>query len=77
MYKRQIENKCKEELKNYRGDHYTLHLANSDEVLSFDELTAYMNENKVKHKLYNYDTDHRFGTVVELLENIKSELIQS
>jgi predicted esterase YcpF (UPF0227 family) len=71
------EKKCKEELKNYRGDHYTLHLANSDELLSFDELTTYMNENKVKHKLYNYDTDHRFGTVVELLENIKSELIQS
>ncbi len=23
-----------------------------------------------------HDTDHRFGTVVEMLENIKSELIE-
>jgi predicted esterase YcpF (UPF0227 family) len=76
-YLSNFEKKCKEELKNYEGNYYTLHLANSDELLSFDDLASYMKENKVKNKLYYYDTDHRFGTVVELLENIKNELIPS
>ena len=69
-----FEKKCKEELKQYHGNNYTLHLANSDELLSFSEMLAYL-ENKVPHQLYYYDTDHRFGTVVEMLENIKGELI--
>jgi hypothetical protein len=35
----------------------------------------YIETNKVSNKLFYYDTDHQFGKVVEMLENIKSELI--
>ena len=35
----------------------------------------YIETNKVPNKLFYYDTDHQFGKVVEMLENIKSELI--
>jgi uncharacterized protein len=70
-----FEKKCKEELKNYKGTHFTFHLANSDELLSFEEMLEYLKENKIPNKQFYYDTDHRFGTVVEMLENIKSELV--
>lgn len=74
-YLASFEKKCKEELKQYNGNHFTLHLANSDELLSFNEMLEYLEEDKVPNKQFYYDTDHRFGTVVEMLENIKSELI--
>jgi hypothetical protein len=70
-----FEKKCKEELKNYKGTYFTFHLANSDELLSFEEMLEYLKENKIPNKQFYYDTDHRFGTVVEMLENIKSELV--
>ena len=74
-YLASFEKKCKEELKQYKGNHFTLHLANSDELLNFNEMLEYLKEDKVPNKQFYYDTDHRFGTVVEMLENIKEELM--
>lgn len=74
-YLAHFEKACKVELKHYKGNLFTLHLANSDELLSFDELLEYLKINNVYNKQYYYKTDHRFGTVLELLENIKKELI--
>ena len=51
------------------------YIANFDEVLEFSEMFDYIEINKVPNKLFYYDTDHQFGKVVEILENIKSELI--
>jgi predicted esterase YcpF (UPF0227 family) len=74
-YLSNFEKKCKEDLTLYKGNHYTLHLANSDELLSFDDMLKFLKENKVTNKLFYYDTDHRFSSVLELLENIKDELL--
>ncbi len=74
-YLASFEKKCKEELKHYKGNHFTLHLANYDELLGFDEMLEYLKENKVPNKQFYYDTVHRFEKVDEMLENIKSELI--
>lgn len=52
-----------------------LHLAEADELLSFEEMLDYMKENNVPNKCYYYNTNHRFETVNEFLENIKHELI--
>ena len=74
-YLASFEKKCKEELKHYKGNHLTFHLANYDELLGFDEMLEYLKENKVPNKQFYYDTVHRFEKVDEMLENIKSELI--
>lgn len=74
-YLAHFEKACKVELKHYKGNHYTLHLANADELLSFDDMFSYLKDNNVPNKLYNYNTNHRFESVIELLENIKQELI--
>ena len=74
-YLAHFEKACKVELKHYNSTNYTLHLATADELLSFDDMISYINDNKVPNKLYFYDTNHRFETVNELLENIKHELI--
>ena len=73
-YLSSFEKKCKEELKHYKGNHFTFHLANYDELLGFDEMLAYLKDNKVPNKQFYYDTVHRFEAVDEMLENIKSEL---
>ena len=70
-----FEQKCKEQLKHYKGNYYTLHIANFDEVLEFSEMLDYIETNEVPNKLFYYDTDHQFGKVIEMLENIKCELI--
>jgi hypothetical protein len=54
---------------------FSLHLANADELLSFGDMLSYLNENNVPNELYYYNTNHRFETVNELLENIKNDLI--
>ena len=74
-YLAHFEKACKVELNHYKGSHYALHLANADEQLSFEEMLYYMKENNVPIKTYYYNTNHRFETVNELLENIKHELI--
>jgi predicted esterase YcpF (UPF0227 family) len=74
-YLANFEHKLKDELKQYRGANYSIHLGEQDELLSFTEMVEYLNENKVPFQQYNYPTDHRFGTVEELLENIKGEFI--
>jgi predicted esterase YcpF (UPF0227 family) len=74
-YLAHFEKACKVELKHYKGNHYVLHLANADELLSFEEMLDYIKENNVPNKCYYYNTNHRFETVNELLENIKHELI--
>lgn len=74
-YLAHFEKECKVEFKHYNGNYYTLHLANFDEVLTFDDILSYLKENNVPNKLYHYNTTHRFETVNELLENIKHELI--
>ena len=54
-------------LKNYRGNRYAIHLATKDELLNFDELRLYMEENEVNPDLYFYETDHRFGNIKEVM----------
>jgi predicted esterase YcpF (UPF0227 family) len=54
-------------LKNYRGNRYAIHLATKDELLNFDELRSYMEENEVNPDLYFYETDHRFGNIKEVM----------
>ena len=73
-YLSHFEKACKLELKQYKGNHYTLHLANSDEMLNFDDMLQYLKENNVSKKLYYYNTNHRFETVIELLDNIVCDL---
>ena len=74
-YLAHFEKACKVELKHYNGNHYTIHIANFDEVLTFDDMFDYLKENNVPNKPYYYNTNHRFEVVNELLNNIKSELI--
>jgi len=57
-------------LKDYKGNKYAIHLAKEDELLNFDELRAYMEENEVNPDLYFYETDHRFGNIKEVLERM-------
>ena len=47
-----FEQKCKEQLKHYKGNYYTLHIANFDEVLEFSEMFDYIETNKVPNKLF-------------------------
>ena len=54
-------------LKNYKGNKYAIHLATEDELLNFDELRSYMEENEVNPDLYFYETDHRFGNINEVM----------
>jgi predicted esterase YcpF (UPF0227 family) len=74
-YLSHFEKACKAELKHYNGYHYTLHLANADELLSFDDMLVYLKENNVPNNPYYYNTNHRFETIKELLENINHQLI--
>lgn len=74
-YLAHFEKACKVELKHYNGNHYTIHIANFDEVLTFDNMYDYLKDNNVPNKPYYYNTNHRFEVVNELLNNIKSELI--
>lgn len=74
-YLAHFEKACKVELKHYKGNNYTLHLANADELLTFDTMLEYLDENKVPHEVFYYNTNHRFETVKELLENSKNDLI--
>jgi predicted esterase YcpF (UPF0227 family) len=57
-------------LKNYKGNRYAIHLATEDELLNFDELRLYMEENEVNPDLYFYETDHRFGNIKEVMERM-------
>jgi predicted esterase YcpF (UPF0227 family) len=57
-------------LKNYKGNRYAIHLATEDELLNFDELRSYMEENEVNPDLYFYETDHRFGNIKEVMERM-------
>ena len=54
-------------LKNYKGNRYAIHLATEDELLNFDELRLYMEENEVNPDLYFYETYHRFGNIKEVM----------
>ena len=74
-YLAHFEKTCKVELKFYKGQYYSIHLGKLDEVLSFENMLQYLKDNDVPNKLYDYNTNHRFETVSELLENIKLEII--
>ena len=69
----QIE--VEEKLKEYKGEDYTLHLATNDELLHFDEILYYLNTNGVTPNIFQYDTNHRFEKMEELLDNIQYKLI--
>ena len=64
-----------EKLKEYKGADYTLHIAKNDELLHFDKILDYINTNGVMHNIFEYDTNHRFEKMEELLDNIQSKLI--
>jgi predicted esterase YcpF (UPF0227 family) len=70
----EFEKEAKSKLKIYEGNHYSLHLASSDEFLDFSELLAYHDEFKVPNKTFYYETNHRFEKVIEMLDNYKAEL---
>jgi predicted esterase YcpF (UPF0227 family) len=72
-YLAHFEKECLENLKHYSKAHYSLHIANFDEVLTFDTMFDYLKENNVPNKPYYYNTNHRFEVVNDLLENIKNE----
>lgn len=57
-------------LKNYKGKYYSLHLANNDELLDFSGLLSYLQKEQVPHKIYHYDTNHRFEKMEELIKLI-------
>jgi predicted esterase YcpF (UPF0227 family) len=61
-------------LKKYSGKNYFIHLANSDELLVFDEMLDYLKEHQVPQQLYHYDTDHRFGEIRKVLYIVKNTL---
>ena len=65
-----FENFISENLKKYRGKNYTIHLAESDELLSFEDFISYIEKYQVPNKFYNYNSNHRFEKMEELLENI-------
>lgn len=54
-------------LKQYQGSNYSVHLANSDELLDFGDMLDYLKEHQVSHQLYHYDTDHRFGEIRKVM----------
>lgn len=74
-YLSKFETDCKREIKSYNGSYYTLHLSNSDELLDFTEMKTDFAESNIPHKIFYYDTNHRFEKVEEMLDNIKEELI--
>jgi predicted esterase YcpF (UPF0227 family) len=57
-------------LKQYQGNNYSVHLANSDELLVFDEMFDYLKEHQVPKQLYHYDTDHRFGEIRKVMGRV-------
>jgi len=57
-------------LKQYQGSNYSIHLANSDELLVFDEMLDYLKEHQVPHQLYHYNTDHRFGEIRNVMKRL-------
>jgi predicted esterase YcpF (UPF0227 family) len=57
-------------LKQFQGSNYSVHLANSDELLVFDEMLDYLKEHQVPHQLYHYDTDHRFGEIRKVMGRV-------
>ena len=65
-----FENFISENLKKYRGKNYTIHLAESDELLSFEDFISYIEKYQVPNKFYNYNTNHRFEKMEEFLGNI-------
>ena len=65
-----LESFVLEDLKHYRGANYSLHLANSDELLTFERMLDYLKNHQVPHQLYHYDTDHRFGEIRKVMGNI-------
>jgi uncharacterized protein len=65
---KEIENFVNENLKNYKGNNYFLHLAKHDELLDFSGLLSYFQKEQVPHKIYQYDTNHRFEKMREFLE---------
>jgi predicted esterase YcpF (UPF0227 family) len=69
-----LTTEIEENLKNYTGPDYTLHLAKTDELLNFEEMLAYLDEHKVNYRRFDYNTNHRFEKMMELLNNIKEQL---
>jgi predicted esterase YcpF (UPF0227 family) len=65
-----MENFILENLKNYIGDSYFLHLAENDELLDFSGLLSYLQKEQVPHKIFHYNTNHRFEKMEELLKLI-------
>jgi uncharacterized protein len=67
---KELENFVIENLKNFKGNNYFLHLAENDELLDFSGLLSYLQKEQVPHKIYHYDTNHRFEKMEEFLERI-------
>jgi uncharacterized protein len=66
----EFEEFINDNLKMYRGKNYTIHLAVSDELLSFDDFLSYIEKYQVPNEFFHYDTNHRFEKMEEFLGNI-------
>jgi uncharacterized protein len=66
---KEMEDFVSENLKNYKSNDYSLHLAENDELLDFSGLLSYLQREQVPHKIYHYDTNHRFESMKEMLFN--------
>lgn len=67
---KELENFVIENLKNFKGNNYFLHLAENDELLDFDELLSFLDKENVQHELKYYNTNHRFEKFLDLLKNV-------
>jgi len=51
-------------------DKFTLHLAYEDELLHFDGMLDYLTRYQTPHRVFYYDTDHRFGEIRKVMEQV-------
>lgn len=64
------ENFIKMYLKSCTSQNYHIHLSKSDELLDFDEMLSYLEANCVHYIKKEYDSDHRFGKIKDIMAQI-------
>lgn len=64
-----IEKQIQDNLKGYLGNEYYIHIGTEDELLEFDSFFKFLNYNQLAYKKYEYQINHRFEMMEEMLEN--------
>ena len=49
---------------------YNIHLSRADELLSFDDLMTFLKFNSIPFNKFEYDSDHRFDKIIDVMEII-------